>query len=263
MIVCMENACYLSSWRLALLVVERCSAMRAMFSADLAVSTTTWNVFPWKGICEMTYITVNAIGYAQTALQIFPFNQIEDENEFIDECQLRMKASLKISDLIYNPFESNSSNDRLCSDFDPDINFYAEENLFNGYSCRYYLEDQFNEKLNSLHIDNGQNLSMCHINIRSMKANLSCFENYLQSLLIEFAVLGITETWLNDSNYDLYHIFKIQNSFIASHQTYYDIQHRHISINYKYQYKYSNKLSWEQRELEILWDLWAPCLFHI
>ena len=55
----------------------------------------------------------------------------------------------------------------------------------------------------------------------------------------------------------------IQNSFIASHQTYYDIQHRHISINYKYQYKYSNKLSWEQRELEILWDLWAPCLFHI
>ena len=57
--------------------------------------------------------------------------------------------------------------------------------------------------------------------------------------------------------------FKIQDSFIASHQTYYDIQHRHISINYKYQYKYSNKLSWEQRELEILWDLWAPCLFHI
>ena len=57
--------------------------------------------------------------------------------------------------------------------------------------------------------------------------------------------------------------FKIQNSFIASHQAYYDIQHRQISINYKYQYKYSNKLLWEQRELEILWDLWAPCLFHI
>ena len=58
---------------------------------------------------------------------IFPFNQIEDENEFIDECQLRMKGSLKISDLIYNPFESNSSNDRLCSDFDPDINFMQKK----------------------------------------------------------------------------------------------------------------------------------------
>ena len=31
----------------------------------------------------------------------------------------------------------------------------------------------------------------------------------------------------------------------------------------KYQYKYSNALSWEQRELEILSDLWAPCLLHI
>ena len=41
------------------------------------------------------------------------------------------------------------------------------------------------------------------------------------------------------------------------------IQYSHISINYKYQYKYNNILSWEQRELEILWDLWAPCLFHI
>ena len=30
----------------------------------------------------------------------------------------------------------------------------------------------------------------------------------------------------------------------------------------KYQYKYSNALSWEQRELEILSDLWAPCLLH-
>ena len=45
---------------------------------------------------------------------IFRFNQIEDENEVIDECQLRMKASLKISDLIYNPFECNSSDNRFC-----------------------------------------------------------------------------------------------------------------------------------------------------
>ena len=34
---------------------------------------------------------------------IFPFNQIEDENEFIDECQLRMKASLKFQILSITP----------------------------------------------------------------------------------------------------------------------------------------------------------------
>ena len=50
-----------------------------------------------------------------------------------------------------------------------------------------------------------------------MKANLSCFENYLQLLLIEFAVLDITETWLNDSNYDLYHIENYD--FVKNHRT--------------------------------------------
>ena len=34
-------------------------------------------------------------------------------------------------------------------------------------------------------------------------------------------------------------------------------------MKYKYQYKYSNALSWGRRELGVLWDLWAPCLFHI
>ena len=89
------------------------------------------------------------------------------------------------------------------------------------------------------------------------------------SQLIRFFRLhiNINDFVLQEKN-DLFQIgqdskFKIQNSFIASDQTYYDIQHRHISINYKYQYKYSNNLSWEQRELEILSDLWAPCLFHI
>ena len=38
-----------------------------------------------------------------------------------------MKCSLNISDLIYNPFDDNSSDDRWCSDFDPDANFYAGE----------------------------------------------------------------------------------------------------------------------------------------
>ena len=50
-----------------------------------------------------------------------------------------------------------------------------------------------------------------------MKANLSCFENYLQLLFIEFAVLDITETWLNDSNYDLYHIENYD--FVENHRT--------------------------------------------
>ena len=33
-----------------------------------------------------------------------------------------------------------------------------------------------------------------------------------------------------------------------------------MKIRHEYQYKHSSALSWEQRELEILWDLWAPCV---
>ena len=44
--------------------------------------------------------------------------------------------------------------------------------------------------------------------------------------------------------------FKIQNSFVASHQTLYNIQHSHVSTNCKY--KCSNISSWEQREPEVL-----------
>ena len=132
----LSHACYVQCRSCGEYYHMKCISLERNMQADIHNSKCDW-------LCS------NCLA------DIFPFNQIEDENEFIDECQLRMKASLEISDLIYNPFESNSSNDRLCSDFDPDINLYAEKKLFSGYSCRYYLEDQFNEKLNSLHIDNG------------------------------------------------------------------------------------------------------------
>ena len=51
--------------------------------------------------------------------------------------------------------------------------------------------------------DISQCFSLCHINIRSIKANLSQCENYLQLLSIDFPVIAITETWLNDIS-DLY-----------------------------------------------------------
>ena len=59
--------------------------------------------------------------------------------------------------------------------------------------------------------------SLCHINIRSMKANLTSFEICLQNLEFEFSVIGITETWLTDSNSDLYNINGF--NFVETHRT--------------------------------------------
>ena len=135
---------------------------------------------------------------------IFPFNQIEDDNDFLLACDIQRCHELLSSDLVYNPFGSELEEIHNQIEFDPDHNFYNEQNLFNGYSCSYYLEDLFNEKLQSFACDLSQCFSLCHINIRSIKANLSHFENYLQLLSIDFPVIAITETWLNDITCDLY-----------------------------------------------------------
>ena len=76
----------------------------------------------------------------------FPFNQIEDENEFITECQQKMNYSLNISDLILQPFWCQLFWWSFMLRFYPDVNCYAEENVFSGYSCTYFHEDKLNEK---------------------------------------------------------------------------------------------------------------------
>ena len=48
--------------------------------------------------------------------------------------------------------------------------------------------------------------SLCHMNIRSMSKNIHQFETYLDLLKHRFTVIGLTETWLKDSNCDLYGI---------------------------------------------------------
>ena len=47
---------------------------------------------------------------------------------------------------------------------------------------------------------------MCHLNIRSIRKNLSAFEILLNSLHHGFSLIGITETWLKDEDCDLYNI---------------------------------------------------------
>ena len=44
---------------------------------------------------------------------------------------------------------------------------------------------------------------MCYLNIINTSKILSSFENYLNIIQYEFTIIGLTETWLNDTNYDL------------------------------------------------------------
>ena len=135
---------------------------------------------------------------------IFPFNNIEEDVEFLQACQTSSQNELLTSTLIYNPFQSNENDYIIGSEFDPDLNFYCEQNIFSGFLCKYFTDESFNEKLSSLSSEDVLSFSLCHINIRSIKANLGDFDNYMRMLNLDFSIIGVTETWLNDINYDLY-----------------------------------------------------------
>ena len=50
---------------------------------------------------------------------------------------------------------------------------------------------------------NDLDLSILHLNARRLFGNFGKFNQLLGSLDHEFAVIGISETWFNDSNSDL------------------------------------------------------------
>ena len=74
----------------------------------------------------------------QCTSNIFPFNLIEDDNDFVLTCHIQPCNELLSSDLIYNPLGSDLEEINNQAEFDLNQNFYNEQNLFNGYSCNYY-----------------------------------------------------------------------------------------------------------------------------
>ena len=144
--------------------------------------------------------------------QIFPLNTIEDDDIFLCELNGIDIDDYTIDSLscrLFNPFQLNDKDYYTpLSQIDPDVNFYNNVNSHLGLSCNYYLENTFYELVKSqMHNSTTENVfSLCHFNIRSLRANLSAFELTLHNLRFHFTAIGISETWLNDHNCDLYDI---------------------------------------------------------
>ena len=69
----------------------------------------------------------------------------------------------------------------------------------NSLSSNYLVEDKFNVKCSQLSLNNDC-FSIIHLNIRSIPKNLKTFENYLMNLDVQFSVIALSETWLNEIN---------------------------------------------------------------
>ena len=141
---------------------------------------------------------------------MLPFAHLDDDELRLALFEMSNGGSIcfdpdKLGSLKFNPLLCESfKNFSLCKDNDPDANFYL-----NSSNCEYYTEDSFNnmlaEEKNRLNVNQNdqnsfsRNHSFLHLNIRSIKNKIDNFSNFLERLKIKFPIIGISETWLDDS----------------------------------------------------------------
>ena len=141
---------------------------------------------------------------------LFPFNHLDDDNEFI-EClsevwDVRITMSIDyLNDKVFVPFEVNNNDENHpLYQVDPDMHFFNTVGNQVLHSD-YYLEDSFTHQIRQKWIK-PLCMSIIHFNIRSIPKNLHNFQNYLETLDFQFAIMGFSETWFTDVNHSLYDI---------------------------------------------------------
>ena len=145
---------------------------------------------------------------------IFPFNDLNDI-DFLDSLCIGdvpyKSIACDISELKnigFNPFDLNSQNIHS-SMFNSNLENFCNNSLNNEYcNSDYYTETSFRHKCIELHksCDKNKTLSFIHLNIRSFHKNVANFEIFLNNLEYNFAVIGLSETWIKESNVELCNI---------------------------------------------------------
>ena len=127
----------------------------------------------------------------------------------MNEIEVGTRTIESLSELLFNPFETNTDESySSLNDIDPDIQLFNDVDNHMSLNCNYYFEDSLMEILQKRAPNHsiGNEFSLCHMNIRSLKANLSSFEICLENTGLRFSIIGVSETWLNDVTGNLYNI---------------------------------------------------------
>ena len=141
--------------------------------------------------------------------ELFPFNHIIDDDAFHFTLQNAFHNSDinldydRLNSNYFNPFLSDSDTRHLLnnSDIDPNSNIFLLNSQILS-SCAYYTTREFN----NLFTKKPNCFSTLHMNIRSLKKNFDDFIEYLSTINLSFSVIALSETWLNDSSSDSFHI---------------------------------------------------------
>ena len=107
---------------------------------------------------------------------------------------------------LFHPFEINEDENDILDyhgDLDPDKFYFNQYSHRLIKSCNYFVEETFNKYLLKHNVSQNS-FSIMHLNIRSMPANFTSLLSYLENITHKFSVIGLTETWLKQSNVPLY-----------------------------------------------------------
>ena len=135
-----------------------------------------------------------------------PFANIIDDDEYADTIKTCFAGSLSPDDLAlmnFNSFDVIDDNmNYSIDDVNPDLQFFNDQLcIHNTTDCNYFNEISFNKMCDDDSLNNANFSLVCH-NIRSAMKNLSKLRNYLNILSHTFSIIGLTETWLNENNYE-------------------------------------------------------------
>ena len=155
-------------------------------------------------------VTYPDLWYCPSCMQdICVYNHYDDDGSFYTaviegmlDCSYHYH---EMNNKVFIPFEINEGSDTHFSEIDPDFQFYTDSNYISNVKCNYFIEDTFVDKFTrpgSL----DRNLSMFHLNIKSLPKHHDELEMYLDSLKFPFSFIGLTETWLDEYKENLYDI---------------------------------------------------------
>ena len=101
------------------------------------------------------------------------------------------------------PFEINGIINTPLAETDPDMQCYCENYYIRLSNCDYYLEEMFNNDLKKKSFS-GNEMSFFHVNVKSLPKHSDELNLYLNSFDMKYSFLAFTETWINESNHELY-----------------------------------------------------------
>ena len=165
---------------------------------------------------NMIHIACSCLTYEEAVLkenwlcihclsQALPLVHIDDEEEYIEiisTFSTNVKYDMThMNSLVFNPFELNDDEVLPVCDIDPDTNFFNDSIKT---SCDYITPDIFYNKHVANRTQCDKNMSLFCMNIRSISKHFNELKELLHTCNMCFSFIGLTESWLNETNHDLF-----------------------------------------------------------